>query len=57
MGEKLFKQHLYEAMKKKNIIDQLYKCNINRIGGKHLEDCEYLVLRRELTLAKLKVEV
>lgn len=57
MRKRLFKQDLHDAMKKKNIIDQLYKCNINRIDGKHLEDCEYLVLRRELTLAKLKVEV
>lgn len=48
---------LIAEMKRKNIIADLYKHKIHRIDGKHLEDCEYLALRRELTLARMKVEV
>ena len=53
----LFKDVFNEEMKKQHIIDQLYKCKIVRINNKLLQDCDYKTLRRELTLAKLKVEV
>ena len=57
MRKRLFKRDLHDAMRKKNIIDQLYKCNINRIDGKYLEDCEYKDLVQVLAKERMKVEV
>lgn len=54
---KLFSQYLEEALKKRNVIDQLYKAKINRLNGKYLEDCEYKDLVQALAKERMKVEV